>query len=123
MDSLVAALLKANRKDQAASFLKSVLAKDPNNANALVLLGSIQLSSGAADQALKSFSAAIKAQPKDAIGYQALADFYAGRKNYEEAIRTVRAGIEQQPDMLRSAYDPGQHIGTEGRLRICHFGI
>ena len=44
MDSLVAALLKANRKDQAMAFLKSALAKNPNNANALVLLGSIQLS-------------------------------------------------------------------------------
>ena len=55
MDSLVGALLKANRKDQATAFLKSVLSKNPNNANALVLLGSTQLSSGLADQALKTF--------------------------------------------------------------------
>ena len=65
-----------------------------------MLLGSIQLSSGAADQALKSFSAAVKAQPKDVIGYRALADLYVSHKNYDEAIGTVRAGIEQQPDML-----------------------
>jgi cellulose synthase operon protein C len=71
--------------------------KNPGNADALVLLGSIQLSSGAADQALKSFLAAVKAQPKDTIGYRALADLYLNQKNYDEAIKVVRTGIQQQP--------------------------
>ena len=97
MDSLVRAFLKANKKDQAIIFLKSVLAKNPGNANALVLQGSIQLASGAADQALRSFLAAVKAQPKNAIGYRALADFYLNQKNYDEAIKVVRTGIQQLP--------------------------
>jgi tetratricopeptide (TPR) repeat protein len=100
MDSLVGALVKANRKEQATIFLKSVLAKNSGNANALVLLGSIQLTSGAADQALKSFLAAVKAEPKNAVGYQALADLYLNQKNYDEAIKFIRTGIQQQPDMM-----------------------
>jgi tetratricopeptide (TPR) repeat protein len=100
MDSLVGALLKANKKDQAIIFLKTVLVKNPGNANALVLLGSIELSSGAADQALKSFLAAVRAQPKDSVGYRALADLYLNQKNYDEAIKVVRAGIQQQPDTM-----------------------
>src|SRR5258708_39742916 len=99
MNSLVGALLKANKKDQAIVFLKSVLVKNPGNANALVLLGSIQLAGGAADQALGSFLAAVKAQPKQLVGYQALADFYLGQKNYDEAIKAVQTAIQQQPDM------------------------
>src|SRR6185369_15733300 len=98
INSLVGALLKANKKDQAAVFLKSVLAKNPGDANALVLQGSTQLASGAADQALKSFLAAVNAQPKHAAGYQALAEFHLGQKNYDEAIKVVRTGLQQQPD-------------------------
>ena len=100
IDSLVGAFLKANKKDQAVAFLKSVLTKNPNSASALILLGSIQASSGAADQALKSFLAAIKAQPKDAAGYQALASFNISQKNYDEAIQVAQAGIRQQPEMI-----------------------
>jgi len=100
MESLVGALMKANRKEQAIIFLKSVIAKNPGNANALVLLGSIQLTGGAADQALKSFLAAVKAEPKKAAGYQALAELYLNQKNYDEAIKVVRSGIEQQPDTM-----------------------
>jgi tetratricopeptide (TPR) repeat protein len=98
IDSLVGAFLKANRKEQATAFLKSVLTKNPDNANALVLMGSIQLSNGADDDARKSFLVAVKAQPKDTVGYRALADLYISKKDYDEAIKTVRAGIEQRPD-------------------------
>jgi tetratricopeptide (TPR) repeat protein len=100
IDSLVEAFLKAKKKDQAVSFLKSVLVKNPNNANALVLLGSIQVSSGEADQALNSFLAAVKARPKDSAGYQALAGFYINQKNYDKAIEVIRTGIiQQQPEI------------------------
>ena len=36
----------------------------------------------------------------DVVGYQALADFYLSQKNYDEAAKVVRAGIQQQPDMV-----------------------
>jgi cellulose synthase operon protein C len=100
MESLVRSYLKANKKEQAITFLKSVLEKNSGNVNALVLLGSIQLTSGAPDQALKSFTAAVKAQPKDIVGYQALADFYLGQNHYDEAAKVVRAGIQLQPDVI-----------------------
>jgi tetratricopeptide (TPR) repeat protein len=98
MDLFVGALLKANRKEQAVGFLKSFLTRNPDNANALVLMGSIQLSSGAADEARKDFLAAVTAQPKDTIGYRALANLYISQKNYDEAIKIIRSGLEQRPD-------------------------
>jgi tetratricopeptide (TPR) repeat protein len=98
MNSLVSTLLKAKRKEQAIALLKSVLTKNPDNANALVLVGSIQLSSGSTDEARKSFLAAIKAQPKDPTGYLALANLYISQKSYDEASKVVRSGIEQRPD-------------------------
>lgn len=99
MNSLVGAFLKANRKEQAIAFLKSVLAKYPDNANALVLLGTTQLSVGATDEAGKNFQAAEQAQPKDPIGYLALANLYIRQKSYDEAIKVARSGLEQRPDV------------------------
>jgi len=72
--------------------------------------------SGAADQALKSFLAAVNAQPKDPVGYRALTEFYLGQKNYDEAIKVVRMGLQQQPDSIGSAHDLGRRIGAEGGL-------
>jgi tetratricopeptide (TPR) repeat protein len=59
----------------------------------------MQLKSGAAEPALKSFLEAVKAQPEDAVGYQALTDLYLSQKNYDEAIKVVRTGMQLQPDM------------------------
>jgi tetratricopeptide (TPR) repeat protein len=98
IDSLVGALLKANRRNEAITFLKAVLAKTPENANALVLLGSVQLSSGATEEARQNFIAAVTMQPKDPRGYLALANFYIVQKNYDEAIKIVRSGEQQRPD-------------------------
>ena len=100
MDSLVEALLKANRSDEATAFLKTVLANDPENANALVLSGAIELKSGAMDQARARFAAAVEAQPKALVGYQGLANFYLGQKNYDEAIRVARTGSKELPDAV-----------------------
>ena len=98
IDSLVGALLKANRRNDAITFLKTFLAKTPENANALVLLGSVQLSSGATEEARQNFIAAVTMQPKDPRGYLALANFYIVQKNYDEAIKIIRSGEQQRPD-------------------------
>ena len=78
--------------------MKTVLAKDSKNANALVLLGAVELKSGAADQARARFAAAIEVQPKALVGYQALANFYINQKNYDEAVRVARTGSQELPD-------------------------
>ena len=59
MYALVRAYLEAKKIDQAEAFLQSVLKTSPDNAEALVLLGSVQLAKNQPDQAIKSFNAAI----------------------------------------------------------------
>ena len=63
-----------------------------------MMLGSVQLLKDAPIEALKSFRAAVEKQPKDANGYQALADFYVREKNNDEAVKIIRAGLREQPD-------------------------
>src|SRR5262249_37401818 len=98
INSLVSALLKAQKKDQALAFMKSVVAYDLAQVSALVSLGVIELTNGATDQAAKRFSAAMMAQPKNPIGYQAMANLYLQQKKYDEAIGVIQKGLELQPE-------------------------
>ena len=98
MAALVNGFVKAQQDDKAATFLQTVLKSNPANAEAYVMLGSIQLKKNESDQALKSFRAAIEQQPKNVNGYRALADFYVREKNNDEAVKIIRAGLQQQPD-------------------------
>jgi tetratricopeptide (TPR) repeat protein len=98
MAALVNTMVRAQKLDEAVSFLQKMLTANPANAEAHVLLGSVQLLKNAPDQAVQSFRTAIEQQPKDTAGYRALADFYLGNKNFDEAEKVIRAGLKEQPD-------------------------
>src|SRR5262249_37864053 len=110
MAVMVNTLISAQKLDQAVSFLQSVLKVNPANAEAQVLLGSVQLLKKAPEQALQSFRTAVERQPKEMVGYKALADFYIGNKNLTEAEKITRAGLQQQPD------SPDMHLTLAGIL-------
>lgn len=112
MFALVSTLVRAKQMDRAVAFLRTVLQKNPQNAEAHVLLGSTQLMSNAPDQAAKSFRTAIDRQPKNMAGYRALADFYLKQKNTDEALKVIRAGLEVQPDSF------GMRMTLAGALEL-----
>jgi tetratricopeptide (TPR) repeat protein len=74
-----------------------MLSKDAANAETLVLKGWVQTAADAPDEATKSFKAAIEAQPKNAVGYRALAELYTSQKKYDEALSVAQAGLREQP--------------------------
>ena len=98
MTNLVREYVRAKEPDKAKAYLQSVLKTNPSNAEALVLLGSVNMATNAPDQAHASFAAAIEKQPKDPAGYRALAELYLGQKNIDGALNTVRAGLKEIPD-------------------------
>jgi tetratricopeptide (TPR) repeat protein len=98
MVGLVEALVRAKQTDKAIAFLQSVLKENPNNAEAYVLLGNIELSKNTPDQAEKDFKAAIEKQPKSDIGYRALAGLYLLQKKFDAAQDVLRTGIQERPD-------------------------
>ena len=98
MSALVNALVRAQKLDEATSFLQTALKANPQNAEAHVLLGSVQLLKNQPDQAVQSFQTAIEQQPRNAVGYQALADFYIRNKKLSEAQKAVDAGLQVNPD-------------------------
>ena len=90
MVDLVNAYVQSGQPSQAETFIRSVLADNPANAEALVLMGSIQLAKNAPAEAEKYFKSAIEKKPADAAGYRALAELYARQKKTDEALSLVR---------------------------------
>jgi tetratricopeptide (TPR) repeat protein len=74
------------------------LKASPSNVEAYVLLGSVQLATKSLDAARQNFMTAIQKDPKNPVGYRALSDFYLIQKDYDEALKVTRAGLNQQPD-------------------------
>jgi tetratricopeptide (TPR) repeat protein len=97
MAAMVGVYLQTKQIDKAETLLNDALKANPNNAEALVLMGSIALAKNDPNLAVRNFEAAIKQQPTDIIGYRALADLYARQNKIDDALRIVRAGIDQQP--------------------------
>ena len=98
MLALVEGYVRTKQIDKAVALLQSVLKADPANAQAYVLLGSIQQQTNAPKQALESFKMAVEKQPKSPAGYQALANFYLAQKNIGEAQNVIQTGLKQLPD-------------------------
>lgn len=98
MAAMVDTLVRAQKLDQAVSILQTAIKANPANAEAYVLLGSVQLLQKSPDQAEQSYKTAIERQPKDTIGYRALADFYVRNMKFDEAEKVIRTGLEQQSD-------------------------
>ena len=72
MVSLVNAYVQSGQTSQAETFIRSVLTDNPSNAEALVLMGSVQLAKNAPDKAEQFFRSAIDKKPTDPTGYLAL---------------------------------------------------
>jgi tetratricopeptide (TPR) repeat protein len=97
MLSLVRAYVLARQTDKAEAYLDFILSKSPENAEARVLKGLVQAAGSAPDKAATTFKAVIEAQPKNAVGYRALAEFYSSRKQYDDALDVLKAGLGEQP--------------------------
>jgi Flp pilus assembly protein TadD len=94
---MVGVYLQEKQIDKAEAAIKDALKTNPNDAEALVLLGSISLAKSDPKQAEASFQDAITKKPKDTIGYRALTDLYMRERRVDDALETVRSGLEQQP--------------------------
>jgi cellulose synthase operon protein C len=100
MASLVATLVQAKQNDKAIAILQNALKSNPDNAEALVLLGSLRQQANAPDEAVKNFKTAIQKEPKSILGYRALASFYLQQKNYDEALGVVQSGLKELPENI-----------------------
>jgi pentatricopeptide repeat protein len=98
--ALVSGYLKQGLPDKAMALLQEMNTRFPGNAQLLVLTGQALVSQNKDDEALQSLKAAVTAQPKNPIGYNALYEFYVRKKNLDAAVDVIQAGLREVPDNL-----------------------
>jgi tetratricopeptide (TPR) repeat protein len=98
--NLVSTYIRLGKTDKASDLLRDAMKQFPDNAEALVLLGQVQMAQNKPNEAEQTYKLAIEKQPKDVKGYLALSEFYAHQKNYKAAIGTLQAGLQALPGNL-----------------------
>lgn len=95
--AVVRTYMRAGKPKEAIAFIDSVLKDNPNNAEALMIKGQIFLSTGNVQGAQEIFANFVKANPKNATGYQQLAIAQQRANQQVEAEKTIQNGLKELP--------------------------
>lgn len=94
---LAAMAYQEGRKVDAYKQADEILAKDPKDAETLVMKGRMQLADGKPDEGLASFKAAVAAQPTSAGAQFALGSAYAAKREIDPAIAAFTEVLRLNP--------------------------
>ena len=98
---------QAGKLDEAARIYKSVLAREPKNADALHLYGVLHHQAGQAGWAVELITRAISLRPGVAVFHANLAEAYRALGQYERAADSGRTALGLQPDFPEAANNLG----------------
>ncbi len=87
----------AGRTEQAHALLDTALAKEPNNAQVLVLKGRWLLAEKKLDDALARAQGALKADPKYADAHHLVASVHMARREYDPALKSFLEVLRLNP--------------------------
>jgi tetratricopeptide (TPR) repeat protein len=90
-------LWKEDRKDDSIKVYQDVLAKDPNDRNALEAMGYIYREDNNPKMAAEYFDRLAKAYPDDYVPYLALGDLYTQTKEFERADANYQKAYQLAP--------------------------
>lgn len=96
--AIVQVYAQTGQRAAAHAFLDDILAREPENAEALRLRGALLQLDGETKKAEDAFQAAIKANPQDAAAYLALANLHQSGGRAEEAEAVLEKGLAALPD-------------------------
>ena len=101
MAELVQTYLRAKEPEKAEEYLNGVLADDPGNAQAKVILGLLYMATSRPDDSEKTFKSIIASDPKSLEAYTALSRLYISLDRMEEAETVIVKALELQPNSPR----------------------
>jgi len=96
-DRLAAIALDQGRPDEASKRIAEVLAKNPRDADALVVRGRLALDRHDATAAIADFRAVVRDQPKAIAVYQLLAQAHIANKELPLAVEALRNAVAAAP--------------------------
>ena len=89
--------MSAGQQERANTLLTSILEKEPNNADALSLMGMLKAQQGKSDEAEQFLRRAIAAKPDSAPAWNGLGVLQLSTKRYQGALETFEAGLKKNP--------------------------
>lgn len=95
MMGVAMAYVRAGKIDEAERFVSSVLEANADNAEALVLMGTLKVLQKKPDEAVSNFKLAIERQPLSPVGYRALANHQLKNRSVDEAETILKTGREK----------------------------
>jgi tetratricopeptide (TPR) repeat protein len=102
------------RLDEAAKIYRAVLAADPENAEALHLLGVVSLQQGDCRAACELIERAIQHQPGNSAYFSNLAEAYRAGGQLERALDYCRKALALDPDCVEAANNLGLTLLAQG---------
>lgn len=110
------ALHRAGSLAEAATLYRSILVDEPNNADALHLLGLALKSEGKLDEAQASMRRAVALRPDFADAHYNLGNLLMGTGQADEAITLFRKAIALKPELAEAYYNLGNTLRDLGDL-------
>jgi tetratricopeptide (TPR) repeat protein len=107
---------QAGRLDQAEAIYRQILETDPEQPEALHLLGLLAAQSGRAEQAVELINAAIRARPDRAEYYNNLGEVFRALHRHAEAIAAYEEAIRLKADYAEAYDNLGSALEEEGAL-------
>lgn len=95
-------LMQNHRYDEARKLDDEVLKANPNDQDALMFRGELEMQASDANGAAKTFQTAVKNDPKDAIAHYQLGVAYQKLGNLENADSEWRDAVRLRPNMVEA---------------------
>lgn len=109
--------VRADDLPAATRFLHKALDENPDNTEAMVILGGILADTGNHWEAMTILKKAGKIDPNDSVLYYNLGNAYVGIERFEHAVASFRKTVELDPDNLKAANNWGAVLIAMGRMK------
>ena len=103
---------------QAERLCMRILSRDPDNAQALFMAGTLSLDVDDPLLAIQFFSRVVEKQPKSAEANVGLARTYEQMRDYEEAIKHFKRALAVKPDLVEAMRGLGRCYTSSGKANL-----
>ena len=110
------ALAANGHQTEAVQTLYQLIATQPENAEARLLLGSLLMEAGERDKSIEQLSAAVRLQPRSAQAQNALGEAYSKFSDNDSARAAFEKAVALQPDFGIAQLNLGQLLLTANEL-------
>jgi predicted TPR repeat methyltransferase len=107
---------EAGRLEQAQAMYRCLLEQQPENADALHLLGVAEHQRGKHAAAIECINRAITLNPDVALYHNNLGSAYQSLSRFDEARKSIAASIALKPDVANAHYNLGVIYNVQGQL-------